>query len=364
MPDTDNDLLARLNALKPSSVNLSTNAPALDVEIKERATVEDKLADRLKGLRAGTSIAPPPLSSPSPRDNADRLISRTKDEVATDSDPIRDWQSQGNNDEPDLDALLAELGPDDQWKLNPNDPKDVKSLLKEAKDALPQDEDPGAEGERHTAEGKSSQYEVDAGCDDAENGDEKNEDQKDEADANDYVQRVLAELEFDRKHGITDNSHDDHGDEEADHNTSTLDLPSIPSTIPQPPQTQPNERPPSYEDSELATRFTNLGLNLPSTPAGPPSARVKSSINSALSQSKQKADLPVYTDEDIDSWCCICNDDGAVRCLGCDGDIYCDACWRESHGTRPGQERGHKAVQYNAKSGGGGAEGKRRVAAS
>ncbi|ORY21460.1 hypothetical protein BCR39DRAFT_601282 [Naematelia encephala] len=45
-------------------------------------------------------------------------------------------------------------------------------------------------------------------------------------------------------------------------------------------------------------------------------------------------------DDDLDSWCCICNKDATLVCLGCDGDNYCNECWAEGHG--PGGEVGHR----------------------
>ncbi|KAG0264652.1 hypothetical protein DFQ27_001104 [Actinomortierella ambigua] len=36
-------------------------------------------------------------------------------------------------------------------------------------------------------------------------------------------------------------------------------------------------------------------------------------------------------DENPDDWCCICNEDAAWKCPGCDNDLYCSECFRESH---------------------------------
>lgn len=65
-------------------------------------------------------------------------------------------------------------------------------------------------------------------------------------------------------------------------------------------------------------------------------------------------------DEDLDSWCStssrsvggrkltsgICNKDAQVKCLGCEGDLYCRECWDEGHGPGPGKEKGHKALKF------------------
>lgn len=34
------------------------------------------------------------------------------------------------------------------------------------------------------------------------------------------------------------------------------------------------------------------------------------------------------TDDDILTWCVICNEDARLKCLDCDGDIYCLECFR------------------------------------
>jgi hypothetical protein len=66
------------------------------------------------------------------------------------------------------------------------------------------------------------------------------------------------------------------------------------------------------------------------------------------------ADKPIkgvmkkYTDEEVNSWCIICQDDATVKCLGCDGDLYCAGCWKEGHmGPDVGfEERRHKWTKY------------------
>ncbi|KAF2165529.1 hypothetical protein M409DRAFT_67321 [Zasmidium cellare ATCC 36951] len=345
MPSADDDLLARLNALKPSSVQLEQSAPSVDVQTSRPQSVEDKLADRLKSLRAGGSASLPPATRV--EGTAEDLTARVRDEVTAERDPIRDFQQQDEDDQT-LDDLLADLGSDGQWKLDPEDPKNIQSLLKEATDALPKE-----------SESDVANYDAETSGDlaTASNGESlgeeapdssKTEDQRDEAEADDYVKRVLAELEVEKKYGVGDDDEPEDGST-GDHAESAhdgLQLPSAPSKVLDPPASLDPE-PPSYEDSELEARFSKLGLggglNLPSTPTAKPSS-TKPKVTAQL---KPKSNLPAYTDEDIDSWCCICNEDADVKCIGCDGDLYCQGCWDEGHGSGPGQETGHKAVQYN-----------------
>lgn len=61
-----------------------------------------------------------------------------------------------------------------------------------------------------------------------------------------------------------------------------------------------------------------------------------------------------FTDADRKTWCIVCLEDAAVRCLGCDdGDAYCWRCWREMHvGPAAGfDERGHKWVKFEREDG-------------
>ncbi|PPJ52620.1 hypothetical protein CBER1_11142 [Cercospora berteroae] len=349
MPGQDDNLLARLNALKPSSVKLDPGDPIIDIQSSAPQSVEDRLAERLKTLGAGGSLTPTGNVKSTNRQTspvAQTTERKLHDDPDTEKDPVRNWQDDSH--EQSVDDLLAELEADGQWKIHPEEPQNVQSLLKEAQESLSKTAEPTSNPQDEHQDSRKISSPAEDMVDDAA---VKTGDQQDEEDADEYIARVLAELDIEKKYGDADN--DVTQREPSDQNTAgedghTLDLPSTPSQLKDVPVTSEHE-PPSYEDSELEARFSKLGfdsLGLPSTPTSKPSSKPKVV---ASVKPKNKSNLPTYTDEDIDSWCCICNEDGEVRCLGCDGDLYCHACWSDGHGTGPGQERGHKAVQYSRK---------------
>jgi len=50
-------------------------------------------------------------------------------------------------------------------------------------------------------------------------------------------------------------------------------------------------------------------------------------------------------------WCGICNEDASIRCKGCDGDLYCSACFKEFHiGEDPNEHKPKKFVKKAEKS--------------
>lgn len=342
MPPKEDDLLARLNALKPTSIKLDQSSPVIDIETSQPESREDKLEQRLKTLRSGGQPVRS-KSSGNTLSSADALTARIRDEFAAEKDPIRDWQQQEG--EQSVEDLLVELeASEGQWMLGQEDRGTVEGLLREAKEALPPEDVEGGKDAGGLDELKKGFADLED--EEGENGNRKTEDQQDDEDADEYVKSVLAQLEVEKKYGGREESEpEDRVDIE------TMNLPSTPSKLKDVGPAEPS--PPSYEDSELEARFSKLvlgGLQLPSTPTSQPSS-VKPKVTASLRPKSAKSTLPTFTDEDIDSWCCICNEDGEVRCIGCDGDLYCQVCWQEGHGNGPGQERGHKAVQFSRKGG-------------
>lgn len=249
-----------------------------------------------------------------------------------------------------------------QWEVGKSEENQVDDLLRSANAALgskPELEKIPGEEDDETAKPEASSHampsiDVSAFRPEPESDDEAG--QKPSTDelrrglnqeADDVLQRLLDEVNYENKYSHPSNDGDEKhhqtdelGRDEQEKNaaiagpTNTSDdpftLPSAPSTLPQPA--------PSTED-DLAARFASLGL--PSVPRtiGAPTSKPTTSTQAA----------PAYSDDEIDSWCIICNDDATLSCLGCDEDLYCTKCWMEGHrGEGAGvEERRHKAVQYN-----------------
>lgn len=48
--------------------------------------------------------------------------------------------------------------------------------------------------------------------------------------------------------------------------------------------------------------------------------------------------------DEMERWCIVCNEDAHVWCVGCDGDPYCNRCWREGHVGPDASFAGHRKV--------------------
>ncbi|KAF1351359.1 hypothetical protein BDV97DRAFT_398295 [Delphinella strobiligena] len=317
--------------------------------------------------------------------------------------------SYDDEDDETLEELLRQMREGAEWTLQGDEEGGIEGLLREARDAMI-DEDWDDEGNKEKSTGEELDEQVGQYRDDLDNairdteteireqqqgkqehrepdieitatikpkpastsdqappskikdeghGLDEDTKQQEESAANDYIDQVLAQLEIEKKHDPPkpdDNSNDGAavysvGILAAE--KDSLSLPSAPTTLPTPSTPTPAPAPSSNLDTTLTAHFASLGLSpspatsnnlsLPSAPSFAPS-RKPVSVTKSLPKSNTR--LEHFTDEDIESWCCICNEDASIRCLGCEGDLYCAECWNQGHGTGAGQEQGHRGVLF------------------
>lgn len=222
-------------------------------------------------------------------------------------------------DEPTLDQLLADLGlvsevaaeveaDAQKWTLNPHDEAEVQRLLDEATEALPLPDESGHRGLQATDEritglfDAEKEAEPDSDTEEVDEGDEGEEEDHSpgepprsvDQEASDYVTQALEAAELERQFPHTPDS--------------TVRVMRSASPFP------------SSSPSLSPSQSTNATLILPSPPTALPRAH-----STRTTTAKSPARAPV------DSWCEICTADATVRCLGCDGELYCPRCWKEGH---------------------------------
>lgn len=244
----------------------------------------------------------------------------------------------GDEDGKTVEDLLAELGPEESWQVGKNEQDDIENLLKSAKSAVGGQTVEDSCRPPYSDESKTPETESNGRRYEAPEHPEPTEEELDR-EADEYVAQILEEIKHAPERSISEQQRDDGrmdvGQTSADNTEQPVDpFPTAPIAEPDPP---------SYSDvtadDALASRFANLGL--PSVPT---------IIKSPASQPKANpTQTKGFTDEEIDSWCIICNEDATLSCVGCDGDLYCTNCWLDGHkGPDAGiEERTHKAVQYN-----------------
>jgi hypothetical protein len=323
--------------------------PLLNVSGQEKSP-EIGLSERLRSLRNGTLSKSSTPTAPSNQTSRSRLGDETHSlALREDIDPF--LGSSNENDDKTLDELLEEIGPEAQW-LNPDDPDDVQKLLNEAKDAL-RNKDTGSEpSSEHDQEQKKKDASkiLTSGLDmsvfqlDDESEDEGRKERQDleteSREVQDIVARLLDEVNLERDGDGNADDEDAAEEEEVpnagsnpakddhDDNNPSVILPSVPSKLPDP-APQPSRQSLDFENDITARLAALQGLGASSNPLGLPSAPTAKPVSKAAEPVTKG--LKKYTDDEIEAWCIICQDDATVECAGCEGDLYCARCWKEGH---------------------------------
>ncbi|KAJ4990250.1 zinc fyve domain containing protein [Stagonosporopsis vannaccii] len=369
----DDDLLARLNALKKSSVSLNTTYSSSRAQYPKPA---DDLASRFARLGSAS-----PSGSPQPS-----RTTSTNNVIAPGAPSYLEGVARGvgggsvefnEEDEKSLEELLEELngavGGRKEWDMSRKEQGDVGKLLKDMRTILPELQNNRSEDakrqQRSDDKGKSEvltdwenvEFDVssgsvgpkrDGGDSDSDNEDSKTKTQTLETDADDVIARIMAELEISKKYDppsppppYSDRDPEPSGakkftKDNVEDNSLSL-LPSAPTTLKEP--TDSLDETQALEDAFTARLAALAGpktdsLGLPSAPSFAPSAK----------PSKIQPSYQQKLNEEIETWCIICQDDATLKCIGCDGDLYCRNCWMEGHkGESAGfEERRHRAIEF------------------
>jgi len=95
------------------------------------------------------------------------------------------------------------------------------------------------------------------------------------------------------------------------------------------------------KDKEIRRRMNDLKIGRPEVPANQSISddsdeeqQASKIIEKAMAENQLELDDDFSTDlkmEDELPWCELCNEDAQLRCIECDGDLYCRRCWKETH---------------------------------
>ncbi|KAI0446533.1 hypothetical protein F4803DRAFT_18961 [Xylaria telfairii] len=374
-PAPDKSLLERLNALKPSSVRLPSKPnPASTIERAKSPSREDALTARLKSLRNQGSESIDSTNAgqehgveestqvPLTGDTGPLARGSGVQQAPTPIQAIDDVDPLLYTDDQTLEELLADLRSDESWleevAAEEEEHQRVTALLTELSK-------PSTVSEK--VDKRNTDHDNPTGNREGSSDDDSEEETM-ETEADSVLARTLDELEWEKEVNKTPCSpprtkpappeNEKQTPEDSDvrvPDDDPFNLPTVPSELQD--QLDPvasSTQTQSDVDfaASIASRMAALKLSgtraLPSAPTD-----AVDSLGLPQAPTFAPSDRPVpglvkrtgLTDEDQKTWCVVCLEDGAIRCLGCeDGDnVYCARCWKEMHvGPRAGfDERGH-----------------------
>uniref|UniRef100_A0A1L8DWA1 Putative membrane trafficking and cell signaling protein hrs n=1 Tax=Nyssomyia neivai TaxID=330878 RepID=A0A1L8DWA1_9DIPT len=112
--------------------------------------------------------------------------------------------------------------------------------------------------------------------------------------------------------------------------------PLVPSAKPTNPVASPEEE--SEDEETAAKKITQRYLAEVSIEGDILDPDEKELISSLPAPSKDTEELP---------WCTVCNEDATIRCLGCDGELFCRECFKDIHDDE--EYRAHRTKAYGKK---------------
>lgn len=331
---------------------------------------EDGLSDRLKSLRRQVDCASPAQRDASeaaqPQTNSTTTGTLTGASLSTQAPPSGRSGSADNisdhlldTDDQTLEELLADLRSDEQWleeivtevaKTRDEEHQKVKALLGELSEASPVDQGVVS----------TSQQQGDSND---ESGDDSDGESMQQA-AHEILSQTIDQVDWERSNAPKERPQqssrpstilENDGERNRAFDEDPFSLPTVPVEL----QEQPGltlDQDADFEAS-ISSRMAalkGLGDTVRALPSAPTSE--VDELGLPVAPMFAPGDRPVmgvykqerYTDEDAKTWCTVCLEDGAVRCFGCDGDVYCARCWKEMHvGPSAGfDERGHRWEKF------------------
>ncbi|PGH18502.1 hypothetical protein AJ80_04472 [Polytolypa hystricis UAMH7299] len=325
--DSDIALLERLNALKPSTVQLEHRTVSLelsDAEDDEDTSLVTDLTARFTRLGASATGGHAGLR---PDSLSPAVQSREAIEGLLGSFPERSSHSGFNND--DDDDVERVVG--DAKRFLNSSSRANNTLAVDASDHNPQWRQPSQSS--HLLPQLSEEQFQDGPSD-----------EELEEDADECLERILEELAAEEKmkkepdpqpppatsppHTSDVNLKNEALSDKSGNGESNTDIYG----------SQPRSPPPSQTDETTHPSISNDMLALPSVPDFAPTEKSDASTGRHRWEGEDR----------MPSWCCICSDDADVRCLDCvDELLYCYRCWREAHLEEGDiEEKRHVCVRF------------------